>query len=186
MMDILCDKLTFCHILDVRTAVAEANKHLFTIGLENMIISKAQYIAPIPKSQASNVDPARIMGEYDQKQLLVGMELKDIRDVSAALLDHDLGEGPQEISVDTLGGTLRQDWGLWKTVTMSLKNMHQKLDPIFRSFGASRGDQEIVGERLGKIVEQLEGNYAAKKKVFGLNKRWWEDVEDQSQQSAHM
>ena len=44
LMDILCDKLTFCHTLDVRTEVMEADKHLFTIGLENLIISKAQYI----------------------------------------------------------------------------------------------------------------------------------------------
>jgi hypothetical protein len=186
LMDIFCDKLTFCHTLDVRPEVMEADKHLFTIGLENMIISKAQYITSVSTSQASNVDPTRIMADYDKKHLLVGMELKDMRDVSAALLDHDLGEGPQKISADVLGEKLRQDWGLWKTVTMSLRNMHQKLDLIFSSFGASREDRAVVDEKLARIVEQLEGRYAAKKRVFGLNKQWWEDVEDQSQHSAHM
>jgi len=186
LMDIFCDKLTFCHTLDIRTELMDADKHLFTIGLENLILSKAQYITSVPKYEASSVHPARIMGDYDKKHLLIGMELKDMRDVSAALLDHDLGEGPQKISVDVLGEKLRQDWGLWKTVTLSLRNMHRKLDVIFNSFGAGREDQLVVDERLARIVEQLEGRYAAKKSVFGLNKQWWEDVEGQSQQSAHM
>jgi hypothetical protein len=64
--------------------------------------------------------------------------------------------------------------------------MHQKLNVIFSSFGASREDQSIVTERLARIVEQLEGRYAAKKRGFALNKQWWEDVEEQSQPSAHM
>jgi len=186
LMDIFCDKLTFCHILDVREDLMEADKHLFTIGLENLIISKAQYVTTVPTSQASNVESARTMGDYDKKHLLIGMESKDMRDVSAALLDHDLGEGPQKISVDILGQKLRQDWGMWKTVTLNLKNMLQKLDVIFTSFGVSREDQAVVNEKLARIVEQLEGRYAAKKSRFGLNKRWWEDVEDQSQPSAHM
>ena len=186
VMDIFCDKLTFCHTLDVRSELMEADKHLFTIGLENLIISKAQYIASVPKSDAGTVDPVRIMGDYNKKQLLVGMEQKDMRDVSAALLDHELGEGPQKISIDVLGEKLRQDWGLWRTVTMSLRNMHQKLDVILSSFGATREDRKVVDEKLGKIVEQLETKYAAKKAMFGFNKQWWEDVEDQSQQSAHM
>ena len=186
LMDIFCDKLTFCHTLDVRTELMEADKHLFTIGLENLILSKAQYITSVSTSQASNVDPARMMGDYDKNHLLIGMELKDMRDVSAALLDHDLGEGPQKISVNVLGEKLRQDWGLWKTVNLNLRNMLQKLDVIFSSFGASREDQVVVDEKLARIVEQLEGRYAAKKRGLGLNKQWWEDVEDQSQQSAHM
>jgi hypothetical protein len=186
MMDIFCDKLTFCHTLDVREELMEADKHLFTIGLENLMISKAQYITTVSTSQASNVDPTRIMGDYDKKHLLIGMESKDMRDMSAALLDHELGEGPEKISVDILGQKLRQDWGLWKTVTLNLKNMLQKLDAIFSSFGVSREGQVVVNEKLTKIVEQLEGRYTAKKSRFGLNKRWWEDVEDQSQPSAHM
>jgi len=43
-----------------------------------------------------------------------------------------------------------------------------------------------VDEKLGRIVEQLETKHVAKKAMFGFNKQWWEDVEDQSQQSAHM
>ena len=186
VMDLFCDKLTFCHTLDVRSELMEADKRLFTIGLENLIISKAQYIASVPKSDAGTVDPVRIMGDYNKKQLLVGMEQKDMRDVSAALLDHELGEGPQKISIDVLGEKLRQDWGLWRTVTMSLRNMHQKLDVILSSFGTTREDRKVVDERLGRIVEQLETKYVAKKAMFGFNKQWWEDVEDQSQQSAHM
>ncbi|HMK82884.1 MAG TPA: hypothetical protein VK503_04140 [Candidatus Bathyarchaeia archaeon] len=186
VMDIFCDKLTFCHTLDVRNELMDADKHMFTIGLENLIISKSQYIAQVPKSDARNVDPARIMGDYNKKHVLVGMEQKDMRDVSALLLDHNLGEGPQNINVHIMGEKLKRDWGLWKTVTLSLKNMHEKLDTIFSSFGASKQDRSIVGAKLRSIIEQLETTYAAEKGMFSFNKQWWEDVEEQSQQSAHM
>ena len=186
VMDIFCDQLPFCHTLNVRNEIMEADQRFFTIGLENMLLSKSQYIASVPKSDAGNVDPVRIMGEYNKKQVLVGMEQKDMRDVSAALLDHDLGKGPENIDLEIMGEKLRQDWGLWKTVTMSLSNMHRRLDTILTSFGVSKDDQNTVGEKLKSIVEQLETKYAAKKGMFGFNKQWWEDVEEQSQESAHM
>ena len=185
-MDIFCDKLTFCHTLDVRSELMNADQHLFTIGLENLIISKSQYITSVAKTDAGNVDPVRIMGEYNKKQVLIGMEQKDMKDVSAALLDHDLGDGSHNISVNIMGEKLRQDWGLWKTVTMSLRNMHQKLGTIFSSFGVSTEDQNVVNEKLSRIVEQLETKYVAKRGMFDFTKQWWEEVEEQSQQSAHM
>ena len=186
VMDIFCDKLSFCHTLDVRSEVMNSDQHQFTIGIENLIISKCQYITSVAKTDAVNVDPVRVMGEYDKRHLLVGMEQKDMKDVGAALLDHDLGDRSQDISVNIMGEKLRQDWGLWKTVTMSLRNMHQKLETIFSSFGASKENQNVVNEKLSRIIEQLETKYMAKKSMFGFNRQWWEEVEEQSQQSAHM
>jgi hypothetical protein len=186
LMDIFCDKLTFCHTVDVRAELNEIDRHHFTIGLENLIISKAQFIKSVAKSEASNIDQSRILGEYDKTHVLVGMETKDMQDVLAALLDHDLGEGPDKINVDAIGSKLRQDWRIWKTVTMTLKNMHQKLETITSSFGADKDDREVISGKLAKIVEQLEGKYVAKKSVFDFSKQWWEDVEDQVLSSRHV
>ena len=179
LIDIFCDKLTFCHILDVRDELSQVDRHVFTIGLENLIISKAQLIKCVANDEASDINQNRIMGEYDKNHLLVGMETKDMRDVGAALLDHDLGEGGEKISIDVIGRKLRQDWGMWKTVTMNLKNMQNRLKPITDAFGAKKDEQEVIEERLAKIVQELEGKYAARKKTFSFNKQWWQDVEDQ-------
>jgi hypothetical protein len=178
LMDIFCDKLTFCHTINVRDELQRADKNLFTIGLEKMIISKAQLIRRVPKQEAW-IDENRIMGEYDKKEVIVGMEAKDMKDVAAAFFDHDLGDGKEKINIDLMGRKLKQDWRIWKTVSMNLANMHKKARKIIvGDFGATQDELAIVEERLGMVVEQLEGRYKAKEK-FSFNKQWWEDVQDQ-------
>ena len=179
LMDIFCDKLSFCHTLDVRDELNQVDRQMFTVGLENLIISKAQLIKCVAKNKALDIDQNRIMGEYDKNHVLVGMETKDMRDVAAALFDHDLGEGAEKINIDAIGQKLRQDWGMWKTVTMSLKNMQKKLKPITDAFGAGKDQQEVIEGKLAKIVEELEGRYAVRRKAFSFGKQWWLDVEDQ-------
>jgi len=178
LMDIFCDKLTFCHTINVRDELQRADKNLFTIGLENMIISKAQLIKRLPKQETGSIDENRILGAYDKNHVLVGMETKDMKDVAVAFLDHDLGDGNEKINVDLIGRKLVQDWGAWKTVLMNLTNMSKRARLIMWGFGASRGETEIIEDRLGRIVEQLEGKYAPKKK-FSFSKQWWEEVQDQ-------
>jgi hypothetical protein len=143
-----------------------------------MIISKAQLIKRLPKQETGSIDENRILGAYDKNHVLVGMETKDMKDVAVAFLDHDLGDGNEKINVDLIGRKLVQDWGAWKTVLMNLTNMSKRARLIMWGFGASRGETEIIEDRLGRIVEQLEGKYAPKKK-FSFSKQWWEEVQDQ-------
>jgi len=180
LMDIFCDKLPFCHTLDVRDELRETENHNFTIGLENMIISKAQLIKRVPKDKSANVDQNRTLGEHGKNYFLIGMETKDMRDVAAALLDHELGEGKDRINIEIMGRKLRQDWGLWKTVTKNLRNMQNRLEAITEVFDAEKKQQEIIGDRLEKIVEQLEGKYAVRKGPLAFSQQWWEEVEEQA------
>ena len=93
--DVLCEKLRFCHELPLRDVLAESPRNNFTIGLENMIISKAQYIKKVAASTFGPMDRSRILGKFDNKTYLVGMKPKDMLDVSATLLDHEVGFGSQ-------------------------------------------------------------------------------------------
>lgn len=178
LMDIFCDDLTFCHTVSIRDELDEVERNCFTIGLENLIISKAQLIKSVSKDEAAELDKNRILGEYDKKHLLAGMEIKDMQDVAAALCDHDLGDGVDKISVDVLGRKLRKDWRMWKTVTMNLRNMRHKSRLLTDVFGANKEQRELVDEKLARIIEQLDGKYAAKRN-FTFTKQWWEDVEEQ-------
>jgi hypothetical protein len=178
ILDIFCDQLVFCHKLDVREELKDVNGNCYTIGLENMLIAKAQMIKLAPKHTA-NLDQNRILGEFDNRNLLLGMETKDLQDVAAELLDHEIGHGFDKINLDVLGPKLKQNWGTWKTVTMNLRNMHQKLPSIISTFGGQKEQEQIIEERLATILEAIDGRYAARKSL-SLGKQWWEDVEEQA------
>ena len=180
LTDIFCDRLPFCHKLDVRDGLSEAESQHFTIGLENLIISKAQLIKTVTRDDAKQIDECRIIGEFDKRRMLVGMEMKDMRDIAAALVDHDVGQGPDRIDVNVIGTKLKRDWPTWKTVTTNLRNMLQRSKEIARVFGASEHQREAIEKKLTKILEQLEGQYAPKRRIFSFSKQWWEDVEDQT------
>lgn len=178
LADIFCDRLTFCHTIDVREELNEVGDNFFTIGLENLIISKTQLIKSVVKDEVTEFETNRILAEFDKKHLLIGMEIKDMQDLAAALYDHDLGDGVDKINVDILGRKLQKDWGMWKTVTMNLKNMWERPRLITDVFGADKEQLELINEKLAKIIEQLNGKYAAKRN-FTLTKQWWEGVEEQ-------
>ena len=55
------------------------------------------------------------------KLQIVHMNEKDVRDICALLLDHPCGEADQEtINLPRITRICAEDWGLWKTVTLSL------------------------------------------------------------------
>jgi hypothetical protein len=53
---------------------------------------------------------------------------------------------------------------------MNLKNIQQKLPDIITGFGGQKQEQSVVEEKLAKIVQELEGRYAARRSLsFGNN-----------------
>jgi len=177
-VDIFCDKIAFCHELNVREELADVQKHLFTAGIENLILSKAQLIGKLPKKQQVNITKSRILGEYDNEHLLVGMEPKDMMDVAAALLDHRIGEGPDKINLAKIGENLKRDWRLEKTVTLNLGNMLRNLD-ILKTLGVMQSQTDEIQKKINIILQEIKEKYKAKKSRFSLTKQWWTNVEEQ-------
>ncbi|MGO9643731.1 MAG: hypothetical protein ACLPY5_03170 [Candidatus Bathyarchaeia archaeon] len=177
VVDILCDYLKFCHKLDIREEIHRSDSNFFTIGLENLIISKTQYIRKVKKDELPNSERSRILGDYDKKHFIVGMERKDMIDVAAALLDHELGDDADEISISRLESKLKQDWKLAKTVCMNLRNMYDRFGSITMSSGIKEDQTNAIRNRLTQILDGLGQDYRTRKGF--LVKQWWEDVEDQ-------
>jgi len=50
-MDIIADKLELCHTIDLRDAVSKARENLYTIGLENLLLSKCQFIGSAQEAE---------------------------------------------------------------------------------------------------------------------------------------
>jgi len=122
----------------------------------------------------------RVLGEYDKKNVVIGMEDKDMRDLAGAVLDHELGESPQFLDLEKLGARARQDWGLWKTCTMSLQNMYRNLQAVMERYGVSECQIRTIAGRLEAVLDALSTRYAARKPSLSFgNRQWWEDVEEQ-------
>lgn len=87
----------------------------------------------IPITERLNLDPLTIpLAELLLTKLQIfEMNEKDIRDVCALLLDHPLGASDDEtINVSRISQLTGDDWGLWKTSTLSIGKIKRYLDTV--------------------------------------------------------
>ena len=85
----------------------------------------------LPITQRIAVEPLTLpLAELLLTKLqIVQMNEKDIRDICALLLDHPFGETDQEtINLARVTELCAGDWGLWKTVTVSLAKVQEFCD----------------------------------------------------------
>lgn len=180
ILEIFADKLTFCHEFVLTDEIKQAHENYFTVGIENLILLKTQFIKRIPRSELSSEYEYRVMGDYDKSTALMGMEDKDMRNVAAAVLDHEIGKGPDRLNIDKLGVKLLEDWKLWKTCTMNLTNIYKNLSSVMKKFAVSQEDTSKIHDRLGAILDALNTRFRPKKPFLTFsNKQWWQDVEEQ-------
>jgi len=181
VMDIFCDKLSFCHEIDVRDRLnAPLMKNsAYTIGLENLIITKAQFIMRVPIELVDEQNGTRFLGKFNSREILFGMEEKDMQDVMALLLDNELGNGEDEISVEKIGIKLKKGWGMRKTVLMNLQNMYKNADELSKRFNIEYAQLDIIKKRLKRLFDTLSSReYQSRKSIFTLSKQWWQDVSE--------
>jgi hypothetical protein len=107
----------------------------------------------LPISDRLNVEPLTLpLAELLLTKLqIVQLNDKDVRDVCALLLDHGLGEQDDEtINVRRLGELCGADWGLWKTVMVSLDKVRMMA-----------GNYALPAAALARINENIDGLQAA-------------------------
>lgn len=111
----------------------------------------------IPITERINLEPLTLpLAELLLTKLqVVEMNEKDVRDVCALLLDHPLGEGDAEtINVSRIAQTTADDWGLWKTSTLSLGKVQRYLDTVQIEPQA----HDTIRSRIKQLQAALEGS----------------------------
>jgi hypothetical protein len=172
VLDIFCDRIELRHRVDVNEEFERYKENLYTIGLEPLILSKAQFIFDAPRVAAEEFkqygQDYRIISYpyYAKDRIIVGMEDKDVKDVCAVFLDHDLGEGPEEINPKKMRRTLERDKKLALTVTLNLRNIVEKADVLERWL--SKSDVAKVTDRIERLLGELP---TVEKK---WDKPWWD------------
>ena len=114
-LDVLLDRFTMAHELDLRDSVSADG---LTIALADLLMTKLQ---------------------------VVNVNEKDVRDLIALLLDHDLG--PTQINIERILEATKNDWGLEHTFHRSLSTLQQMLG----SFGLADAQQQTVAARASEL-----------------------------------
>ncbi|MEM4474585.1 MAG: hypothetical protein QXY75_06375, partial [Candidatus Bathyarchaeia archaeon] len=133
--------------------------NLYTIGLENLLLSKCQFIFSMPRSQEIELKKAgqdfRILPyEHLKDKIAVGMELKDMKDVAAILLDHEIGEGPEQININNLKKILGDDKKFTLTFQLNLQNLINKIN-VLKNEGLTSYEANKVVEMATEILNKL-------------------------------
>lgn len=109
----------------------------------------------IPITERMNLDSPTIpLAELLLTKLQIfEMNEKDIRDVSALLLDHPLGETDDEtINVKRIAQLTGDDWGLWKTSILSLGKVRRYVEAT--DMEPTR--KETLNTRLGELEAAMD------------------------------
>lgn len=113
------------------------------------------------------------------KMQIFEMNEKDMRDSCMLLLDHKVGEGDEEtINATYIAGLCADDWGLWKTLTLSM----QKVGNFCDTTGLAADQKQLIHERLealNRVMEEAPKSFKwkARNKV-GERLRWYELPEE--------
>ena len=133
--------------------------------------------------QRFGVDPLTIpLAElFLSKAQIVQLNRKDVLDIISLLLNNDPGKDSEgKIGLDRIGLLCAQDWGLYKTVTLNLKQVEDVLAREDSDFTIE--EKNLILERLGQIRQTINETpkslaWQLRDKV-GTRIRWYEEVEE--------
>ena len=170
-LDLVADTFEFCHRIDLRSDVEETTQHGWALAPAHLLLTKGQFIQRIPRDESAPVAD-RVLEPFGKRGVVIGPEGKDVRDMVALMLDHAMGEAPDEISPAVLGRELSNDWGLWKTFGLNL-------DMVARSSivrGLPPDPRRRVEARLGELRSLVAGLHP-KRRLHLLGGPWWQEVD---------
>lgn len=171
VMDIFCDRINLRHTIEVKDAFEKYRENLYTIGLENLILSKTQFIMDFPKKRLEKLkeykQEYRILPYpyYAHDKVILGMEEKDVKDICAIFLDHPIGSGREEIDPNKMRKPLEKDKRLALTTTLNLRNLVEKSDVL--GIWLKENEATTVTDRIQTLLEELP------KVDKKWNKPWW-------------
>ncbi len=149
-LDVFFDELEFCHVIPLAGRL-EADRP--TIPLAELLLSKLQ---------------------------IVKLNEKDVVDAVLIFLDHELGEGDDDvIDASRIARLCTDDWGLWRTLTMNL----EKVRALAASYPQlDEGQRTRVIETTASLKRTIDASpkplaWRLRDRV-GDRRQWWTDVDE--------
>jgi len=171
VLDIFCDSINLRHKVEVKETFEKCKENLYTIGLENMIMSKCQFILDFPRERLEDLKKCacdyRVLpyAHYAPNMIVLGMEEKDIKDVCSIFLDHPIGKGSEQIDADKMRKTLEKDSKLALTATLNLRNLVERHEILTKW---------LKETEIATVVDRIQALLNILPKVDKKwNKPWW-------------
>jgi hypothetical protein len=149
-IDVFVGDFEMCHKLPMRDRL---DAHPVTVPLAELFLSKIQ---------------------------IVELNRKDALDIISLLLDNEVGYTDQGINIDRIARLCIKDWGLYKTLTITLSKVEAIL--VNDNPGLDAEQQQRVLERINTIRRVLD---RARKPILwkvrdkvGTRIRWYTEVEE--------
>lgn len=154
-IDVFLGEFRMCHRLDLEQRLTVDR---LTIPLAELLLSKLQ---------------------------VVELNRKDVLDVAAVLLDHDIGAGDREtVNADHVTGLLAADWGWWRTATQTIAKIRAHLPTL----ALPAEDEGVIDSRLSRLLAAIEDRPKSRKwrarARLGERVRWYEEPEEISHSEA--
>ena len=173
VLDLFCDEINLRHSVKIKDLglFERYRENLYTIGLEGILLSKGQFILDMPNETREALKQKnqeyRILQypHFAKDRIIIGMEEKDVRDVVALFLDHDIGKGQEKIDAQQMRKALENDKKLALTVILNTKNLVEK--PEILAKWLSKSEASTV---TGKIEAFLKEMPKVEKR---WDKPWW-------------
>ncbi len=173
VLDLFCDEINLRHNVKIKDMelFEHYKENLYTIGLEGMLLSKGQFIFDMPKETVEDLKQKkqdyRILNYpyFAKDRIIIGMEEKDLKDVIAIFLDHDIGKGKEQINSQLMRKIFKKDKKLALTVTLNLKNLVEK--PEILAKWLPRNEAAAVTDKIEALFKELP------KVENKWDKPWW-------------
>jgi hypothetical protein len=109
------------------------------------------------------------------KLQIIELNEKDVRDTVALLLEHEVTDDDSGVNGRQISTLCAEDWGLWRTITRNLVELHDRV-------GSYDVDREAVSGRVAVLLERIEAmpksrSWRMRAKV-GERKRWYQLPEE--------
>lgn len=159
-LDIFTDEIDLRHKLDAREAFNDPQGNLYTIGIENVLMAKCQYIFDAPKSAREQLVQEgleyRILNypPYRNDKLLIGIEEKDIKDICSIFVDHEVGEGSGCVNLSKIRYVMDKDKKFALTFRLNLESFLRN-EKFLKELGLSDSDSERITSRVAAVLEAL-------------------------------
>ncbi len=113
------------------------------------------------------------------KLQIVQLNDKDLRDIWAIVIEHDVAEHDDDaINAAYIAGLLAGDWGLWRTTRQTIEASRSRLTDSL----LPEQDQELVDSRLARLWERIEaepkGIRWRSRARLGDRSKWYDEPEE--------
>jgi hypothetical protein len=113
------------------------------------------------------------------KLQIVHLNRKDLSDILALVLEHDIAETDGEnINAGLVAKLCADDWGLWRTCKLTVERVHEGIG----AFELSASERELVSSRLTSLWECIELEPKSRRwrlrDRIGDRVRWYEEPEE--------